>query len=194
MNSDKAVSSDGSKWQGYIRKSSENKVIVYFCGGSFSVNDFTAARYMDIKGGFYNPRFNIGLNVMTTSITIWGIGKSSKENLFRDWPFIVIPYCNGDFHAGSGEKEYTALDGTKKTMYYNGYTNYQHMMKDVLKYIGNTPEQLLVTGSSAGGFGASILADDVDVGIQTEVKEFKNAVHSFIESNNSECQRILLWK
>lgn len=155
-----AVSSDGSKWQGYFRKGSENKVVLYFYGGGFSVNGDTAARSMDVEGGFYNPRLNTGLNVMTTAIRKWGIGNSAQDNLFKDWTFIGVPYCNGDFHAGAGTKEYTALDGTVKTMYYEGYTNYRKLVTTVLNYMEDTPEQLLITGSSAGGFGAAILADD----------------------------------
>lgn len=60
-----------------------------------------------------------------------------------------------------GEQEYTALDGTTKTIYYNGYNNYRLFMEKALQYIGTTPDQVLITGSSAGGFGASILANDV---------------------------------
>ena len=157
---DTAVSSDGSKWQGYFRKGSENKVVLYFYGGGFSVNDDTAARSMDVEGGFYNPRMNTGLNVMTNAIKEWGIGNAAQDNLFKDWTFIGVPYCNGDFHAGAGSKEYTALDGTVKTIYYKGYSNYRKLMEIVMNYIDDSPEQLLVTGSSAGGFGAAILADD----------------------------------
>lgn len=157
---DTAVSSDGSKWQGYFRKGSENKVVLYFYGGGFSVNDDTAARSMDVEGGFYNPRMNTGLNVMTNAIKEWGIGNAAQDNLFKDWTFIGVPYCNGDFHAGAGSKEYTALDGTVKTIYYEGYSNYRKLMEIVMNYIDDSPEQLLVTGSSAGGFGAAILADD----------------------------------
>lgn len=157
---DDAVSSDGSKWQGYFRKGSENKVVLYFYGGGFSVNDFTAARSMDVEGGFYNPRLNTGLNVMTYAIKEWGIGNSAEENIFRDWTFIGVPYCNGDFHSGTSEKEYTALDGSTKNIYYNGYTNYQRLITEIFNYINDSPEQLLVTGSSAGGFGAAILADN----------------------------------
>lgn len=157
---DTAVSSDGSKWQGYFRKGSENKVVLYFYGGGFSVNDYTAARSMDVEGGFYNPRMNTGLNVMTYAIKEWGIGNAAQDNLFKDWTFIGVPYCNGDFHAGAGSKEYTALDGTVGTIYYEGYSNYRKLMEIVMDYIDDSPEQLLVTGSSAGGFGAAILADD----------------------------------
>lgn len=154
------VSSDGSKWQGYFRKGSENKVVLYFYGGGFSVNDYTAARSMDVEGGFYNPRLNTGLNVMTYAIKEWGIGNSAEENILKDWTFIGVPYCNGDFHAGTNTKEYTALDGTTKTIHYEGYTNYRKLVTKIFNYINDSPEQLLVTGSSAGGFGAAILADD----------------------------------
>lgn len=155
-----AVSSDGSKWQGYFRKGSENKVVLYFYGGGFSVNDYTAARSMDVEGGFYNPRMNTGLNVMTYAIKEWGIGNSAEENILKDWTFIGVPYCNGDFHAGTNTKEYTALDGRTKTIYYEGYNNYRKLVTKIFDYINDSPEQLLVTGSSAGGFGATILADD----------------------------------
>lgn len=158
---DGAVSSDGSKWQGYFKKGSENKVIVYFYGGGVSTNEYTAIRSMDVEGGFYNPRMNTGLNVMTSAMQKWGFLKSAKDNMFANWTFIGIPYCNGDFHSGAGQKEYTGLDEKKQAIYYNGYTNYQKLMKEVLKYIDASPEQLLITGSSAGGFGTSILADDV---------------------------------
>lgn len=158
---DNAVSSDGSKWQGYFRKGSENKVVLYFYGGGFSVNDYTAARSMDVEGGFYNPRLNTGLNVMTYAIKEWGIGNSAKDNMFKDWTFIGVPYCNGDFHSGTGEKEYTALDGSTKTIHYEGYNNYRKLMTKFFDYINDSPEQLLITGSSADGFGAAILADDV---------------------------------
>lgn len=157
---DDAVSSDGSKWQGYFRKGSENKVVLYFYGGGFSINDYTAARSMDVEGGFYNPRLNTGLNVMTYAIKEWGIGNSAEENIFRDWTFIGVPYCNGDFHAGTNVKEYTALDGSTKTIQYVGYDNYRRLVAKLFNYIDDSPEQLLVTGSSAGGFGAAILADD----------------------------------
>ena len=110
---DDSVSSDGSRWQGYFRKGSENKVLLYFYGGGFSVNDYTAARSMDVDGGFYNPRLGTGLNVMTYAIRKWGIGNSADNNMFKNWTFIGVPYCNGDFHAGTGEKEYTALQSVQ---------------------------------------------------------------------------------
>lgn len=158
---DGSVSSDGSKWQGYFRKGKENKVVLYFYGGGFSVNDFTAARPLDVEGGFYNDQLNTGLNVMTYAIKEWGIGNSDENNAFRDWTFIGVPYTTGDFHAGTGSQEYVALDGSLQTIHYEGYHNYRKLIEKLSAYIDSSPEQLLITGSSAGGFGAAILADDV---------------------------------
>lgn len=115
---------------------------------------------MDVEGGFYNPRLGAGLNVMTYAIRKWGIGNSADNNMFKDWTFIGVPYCNGDFHAGTGEKEYTALDGSIRTIYYHGYTNYRRLIEKIFNYIDSLPDQLVIAGSSAGGFGAAILADD----------------------------------
>lgn len=158
---DEAISGDGSRWQGFIKKGSENKVMVIFFGGGLSVDEYTAARTLEREDGFYNARITSGLNVMARYIAKYGIGSTSKNSPFKDWSIIAIPYNNGDFHSGQGEFEYTSLDGSKQILYHHGYTNYRLMMNEALKYIGTEPEQVLITGASAGGFGASILADDV---------------------------------
>lgn len=158
---DEAVSSDGSRWQGYIKKGSENKVMVLFFGGGLSIDEYTAARTLEREDGFYNANITTSTHIMARYIAKYGIGSSSKDNPFKDWSIIAIPYSNGDFHSGQGEFEYTAFDGSQQILYHHGYTNYQLMMNEALKYIGNHPKQLLITGASAGGFGSAILADDV---------------------------------
>ena len=115
---------------------------------------------MDVEGGFYNPRMNTGLNVMTYAIKEWGIGNSAEENILKDWTFIGVPYCNGDFHAGTNTKRIYRIGRKDKTIYYEGYNNYRKLVTKIFDYINDSLEQLLVTGSSAGGFGAAILADD----------------------------------
>lgn len=66
---DEVKSSDGSRWQGYIRKGIENKVIIYFYGGGYSTNSYMAARPLDgNETGFYNSKLNTSLNVMTSAI------------------------------------------------------------------------------------------------------------------------------
>ena len=145
-----AKSSDGSEWHGIFRKGSENKVAVYFFGGGVSITGETS------EGGT-----NFFATTMTGQdfVAQGGIGSMADENPFRDWTFIVIPYASGDFHTGTGEYHYTQ-NGKDKVVYHNGYNNYSAFIEEIKEYVGE-PDTLLVTGFSAGGFAASLLADDV---------------------------------
>ena len=145
-----AKSSDGSEWHGIFRKGSENKVVVYFFGGGVSITGETS------EGGT-----NFFATTMTGQdfVAQGGIGSMADENPFRDWTFIVIPYASGDFHTGTGEYHYTQ-NGKDKVVYHNGYNNYSAFIEEIKEYAGE-PDTLLVTGFSAGGFAASLLADDV---------------------------------
>ena len=145
-----AKSSDGSEWHGIFRKGSENKVVVYFFGGGVSITGETS------EGGT-----NFFATTMTGQdfVAQGGIGSMADENPFKDWTFIVIPYASGDFHTGTGEYHYTQ-NGEDKVVYHNGYNNYAAFIEEIKEYVGE-PDTLLVTGFSAGGFAASLLADDV---------------------------------
>lgn len=144
-----AVSSDGSDWYGLIRLGDMDKVIILFYGGGMSSDE-----YMATTSGFY-----------TTSLTGYGnvaysIGSTSEENPFNDWTIIVVPYSTGDLHIGTGEFSYTDSDGEEQTLYHHGYTNFTLLMDEVVEYLDN-PSTVLITGYSAGGFGAALLANDI---------------------------------
>ena len=145
-----AKSSSGTEWHGIFRKGSENKLVVYFFGGGVSITEETS------RGGkeFYAEDMT-GQDFVAT----WGIGSGDEANPFKDWSFLVIPYASGDFHSGTGEYRYTE-NGKEKVVYHQGYTNYAAFIEEAKQYIGS-PDTLLVTGFSAGGFATSLLADDV---------------------------------
>ena len=143
-------SSDGSEWHGLIRLGTENKVVVYFFGGGASINGYTSER---------GKEFFATTASVQDFVASGGIGSSAEENPFRDWTFLVLPYASGDFHSGTGEYHYTD-GGNEKIVYHNGYNNYSAFMDAATSYVGE-PDTLLVTGFSAGGFGTSLLADDV---------------------------------
>lgn len=148
---DEAKSSDGSEWHGFIRKGSENKTVVYFFGGGVSIDEYTAAH----SNPFYTPDCSHQAFIATQ-----GIGNSKEQNPFKDWTFIIVPYATGDFHAGTGEYHYKDESGNEKTLYHTGYNNYSAFIEKAKEYVGS-PDTLLVTGFSAGGFATSLLADDV---------------------------------
>ncbi len=157
-----AVTGAGEPLTTRIRFGSENKIIVFFYGGGISINDYMAARPyiglgIDREIGFYTD---------TTEGQIpdyceLGITSTQGDNPFRDWSVIIIPYTTGDFHIGTGEYEYTDMDGAESVLYHHGYLNYQAIMDEAVAYTGSSPEELIIAGWSAGGYGAVLLADDL---------------------------------
>ena len=158
------VTSNGKSYHIGFRKGTENKLVILFYGGGVSWNEFMAARpndssvnsekinfYANDAGLIADIAARIGIHTLS--------GKES--NSFRNWSMIAVPYSSGDFHCGTGDFPYTALDGSKQVLHHHGYTNYRAALYETMKHIGHNPEQILVTGFSAGGFGTALLTDDV---------------------------------
>lgn len=145
-----ALTSTGKQWHGIFKKGKENKTVVYFFGGGVSITEDTSKRGTE----FYAVD-------MTAQdfVAKGGIGSDADANPFKDWNFVIVPYATGDFHTGTAEFKYIE-NGKEKTIYHQGYKNYSLLMKSVLEYVEES-DSLLVTGFSAGGFGTSLLADDV---------------------------------
>lgn len=156
-----AINSDGSQWMGVFKKGKENKVMVIFCGGGACFDSYSEARGLSVAGEnmFYTDNMNAWEKNTIGSLQA-SFAKPSDENPFKDWSIVCLPYTTGDFHCGDAEHEYTGLDGKQHTMHYHGFENYTLMMKQVVPLLG-TPEALVITGFSAGGFATAILTDDV---------------------------------
>ena len=159
------VSSDGKEAHAGFRKGTENKLVILLFGGGVSWNEFMAARPNSVYGNpdkisFYACGDGGLVADLAARIGIHTLSKK-ESNPFRDWNMLAIPYTTGDFHCGTGDFPYTALDGSKQVLHHHGYTNYRAALCETMKHIGHDPEQILVTGFSAGGFGTALLTDDV---------------------------------
>lgn len=149
-------SSEGGKYHALFKKGKENKVMVYFAGGGVSINVDTA------KYDTYNTKLVQPDYLTNLTMNMGGLASVVNGGSFSDWTMILFPYATGDFHAGTGEFKYTDKDGKEKILYHNGYTNFKVAMDEILEKAGiENPDTVLVTGYSAGGWGASILANDV---------------------------------
>jgi hypothetical protein len=155
-----AVSANGEPAFADIQLGTENKVLVFFCGGGVSMSEYTAARpasmYMRGKEGFYLIRLDLFADFSVAK----GILDGHKENPFRDWTKVVMTYATGDFHVGTKDYPYTALDGSSRVARHHGYLNYRAVMEEVQKWVPK-PENLMISGCSGGAWGAALLADDV---------------------------------
>ena len=146
-----AIDSIGKPWHGLIRFGTENKVVINFYGGGVSINEDTAKEGDDF---YYHT---IGDKEFAQ---LMGISANDKDNPLKDWTFINVPYCTGDWHIGTKDFSYIDKNGKPQTLHHHGYTNFKLMMDMLKNYLGN-PDAILVTGWSGGGFGASFLAEEI---------------------------------
>lgn len=148
--------SEGGSYHALFKKGSENKVMIYFAGGGVSINDETA------RDDTYNTKLVKPDMLANTTMNMGGLVSDVEGSPFKNWSMILFPYATGDFHSGTGEFRYTDKDGKEKILYHNGYTNYTAAMKQIMEKAGiENADTVLVTGYSAGGWGAAILADDI---------------------------------
>ena len=156
VSSPQMVCSDGSPYRALYKQGSAKRVLIYLAGGGVSINEETAA------GDFYN-KSEIGIDALANlTMNMGGIASDIEGSPFADWTVIAFPYATGDFHVGTGDFPYTDQDGQQRTLYHHGYTNFRTAM-DLIRGridLGGT-EAVVVTGYSAGGFGAALLAEDV---------------------------------
>ncbi|HVH99621.1 MAG TPA: pectin acetylesterase-family hydrolase [Enhygromyxa sp.] len=80
--------------------------------------------------------------------------RSNNANPVKDWTMIYVPYCTGDIHAGDAEQ---MLGGQLRQ--FRGYSN---ITKYLEQWVPSFPaERVLLTGISAGGFGAALNSTQV---------------------------------
>ena len=156
------VSGNGTAYHGGVRiGKNPKKLIIYFNGGGVSFDEYTVARpsnaftFHEEDTYYSNDGEWIGDYFLRE-----GMNAVREDNPFMEWSLINLLYCNGDFHCGDGEFPYTAQDGAKRIMPYHGYRNVLAVIEMAKRWIPK-PEEILIAGSSAGGFGVALLADDV---------------------------------
>jgi hypothetical protein len=85
-----------------------------------------------------------------------GIFKPDARNPVGDWNMIFVPYCTGDIHAGVNKD--IEVPGVAGTQQFTGYSNYGSFLESYGPAFVDA-EQVLLTGSSAGGFGTLLNFD-----------------------------------
>ena len=155
------VTANGEEVYADFQLGSENKLLLFFLGGGVSWNEYTAARPVSVYEKNLREGFYIIHTDLFTDINLnKGIFEDCEQNPFRGWSKLVLPYNTGDFHCGAGDFPYTAKDGTERLCHHHGYLNYRRAIETVKGFVP-TPDALVVSGCSGGGFGAALLTDDV---------------------------------
>jgi hypothetical protein len=85
-------------------------------------------------------------------------GRSDPANPVKDWNYVYVPYCTGDVHSGDNPTgtvpSVLETDGGFKPQMFVGYRNIGHYLERIVPTFPDV-SQVLLTGISAGGFGAA---------------------------------------
>ena len=163
---------DGSPAGYFYRKGTENNLLIYLNGGGACADKF----FCNLNPTNVNYDFPIeslihGLPELLTGIegaenlALRGKQKAPEEGIFKradasnpvaKWSMIYIPYCTGDIH--SGTRKDVTIEGIEGVQQFTGRLNYEKML-DSFGPTFKDSNTVLLTGSSAGGFGTLFNAD-----------------------------------
>jgi hypothetical protein len=116
-------------------------LVIYLEGGGACFNDSTCDRVAH-PSGWGPDRFE--LNIAPYNIGIFD--RLDDANPLRDATFVFVPYCTGDVHSGANP------DGMGERAFV-GHANVGAYL-DLLVPQSTDVRRVVLTGSSAGGFGA----------------------------------------
>jgi hypothetical protein len=120
--------------------------MIYLEGGGACFNATTCAANASSYGASNFASFGAGEG--TTGL----FNRSDTANPLADWNMVYIPFCTGDVHAGN--KTDATVTGVNGKQQFVGYVN---VTRAVARLVPTFPglDKVLLTGTSAGGFGAA---------------------------------------
>lgn len=146
---------DGSPTGIGVRYGTGDGLVIYFEGGGGCFDFATCSLFYTTFANFDENAFGLLVPTLLGS----GIFDANEpDNPVRDWSVVYVPYCTGDVHAGDHES--AGVEGFPGAHQFVGFRNFGLD----LERIGPTfpdPSHVLVTGISAGGYGAAFNYDRI---------------------------------
>jgi hypothetical protein len=135
------VCMNGTPYNFFVKRGSVNKLLMYYQGGGACWDALTCglptcdttASSSDNPGGAPSGFFDL----------------SNPNNPFKDWNIVFVSYCSCDVHFGDAAQDYTPTLHVE----HRGYDNSRIAEKWAREHFVS-PDQIFVTGSSAGAYGA----------------------------------------
>jgi hypothetical protein len=145
------ICADGSPYKFFVHPGDPARLLVEFEGGGACWSAETCA--MPI----YSRRVLLDPEAARTAGLLTGIyDRGNRENPFREWTHLYIPYCTGDLHWGNTAGAYAGAS-ILGVVQHRGAANAAAALRWVSENVP-TPAQVTVTGCSAGGYGAILWA------------------------------------
>jgi hypothetical protein len=125
---------------GVSLNSASDKVMIFLQGGGACFDSLTCGS---------NP-YNVANQKSAQTGGLFA--RSQADNPVKDWNHIFVPYCTGDVHLGT--KADGSITGVAGTQRFVGRLNLEKFLHRIVPTFPNAT-QVLLTGISAGGFGAA---------------------------------------
>src|SRR5262245_21601027 len=137
----------GTPYAFFAKRGSVNKLLIYYQGGGACWDSLTCS--VPVCDPSVGPGDNP--NGATTGFA----NQDDPRNPFRDWNVVFVSYCSCDVHYGDAAQDYPPLTpgGQPIHIEHRGYQNSRFVEKWTREHFVN-PDQIFVTGSSAGAYGA----------------------------------------
>ena len=131
---------------GVSAKPGAKNLMIYLEGGGACFNALTCAGNASSYAASDFASFGTGEG--TTGL----FNRGDTANPMADWNMVYVPFCTGDVHAGN--KTDATVSGVNGKQQFVGYVN---VTRALARLVPTFPglEKVLLTGTSAGGFGAA---------------------------------------
>jgi Pectinacetylesterase len=141
------ICSRGTPFRFFVMGGDPKKIVIDFRGGGACWDAVTCS----IADAIFEPEApsEADTKAALDSGSLGGIYRLDKaENPVKGWTLVHIPYCTGDIHWGDAVVDYSP----DVTIHHKGFVNATATLTWVYEHY--KPEQILVTGCSAGAYGA----------------------------------------
>ncbi|MFW7377836.1 MAG: pectin acetylesterase-family hydrolase [Oligoflexus sp.] len=140
---------DGSQAGFFVQeKADATDLVIYLEGGGACFNDQTCNN---------NPS---SINPNQTPNNFGILDSDDERNPVKTWNKVYVPYCTGDVMAGSNDN--ADVSSRYRAQKFVGYRNMGLFLQDLTDRFAAV-DRVLLTGESAGGFGAAYNFDRVQI-------------------------------
>lgn len=160
---------DGSPAGYWIKRSAVSQDLLFYLEGGgvcFTpelCRNFNAANVRERMHGeifSVDPQNPLAMRKEITSSPVQPFSRgifdtNNPENPVRDWNMVFVPYCTGDAHIGTRENAVVPGDAPGTVQQFVGHLNMQKFVSRIAPTFASAG-QVLLAGSSAGGYGAGV--------------------------------------
>jgi hypothetical protein len=147
-----ALCRDGSSTGIGVNPGTSDHLMIFVEGGGACFNSATCG---ENPSSFGEAAFDsrVASTFDEVSVNTGILDRTNAANPVKDWSFVYVPYCTGDFHAGNTVTTVPGVGGPPQ--HFVGYVNVG-LYLDRLVPTFHSATQVLLAGLSAGGFGAAL--------------------------------------